>query len=200
MRAWAAVLLAGVMGTACSGGFGATPDVTVTPDIPVTVPPGTGILAIDMAGMWIIEDAVVIETNAPVPNPPFNGTMFELEPTRIASIGGLSVAPGDLIAVIGSPLVSYVNLVEASTVYYGLVVDQRATGGLRIETALAGGAVDANTISVEAYNSTQSATDLIPRYTRSRYMLTRTSGTTPLLHRPEELGFEDLVRRAFGDF
>ena len=200
MRAWAAVLLAGVMGTACSGGFGATPNTTVTPDIPVTVPPGTGILAIDMAGMWGIEDAVVIETNAPVPNPPFNGTMFELEPTRIASIGGLSVAPGDLIAVIGSPLVSYVNLVEASTVYYGLVVDQRATGGLRIETALAGGAVDANTISVEAYNSTQSATDLTPRYTRSRYVLVRTSGTTPLLHRPEELGFEDLVRRAFGGF
>ena len=200
MRAWAAVLLAGVLGTACSRGIGGTPDVTVTPDIPVTVPPGTGILAIDMAGMWVIEDAVVIETNAPVPNPPFNGTMFELETTRIASIGGLSVAPGDLIAVIGSPLVSYVNLVEASTVYYGLVVDQRATGGLRIETALAGGAVDANTISVEAYNSTQSATDLVPRYTRSRYVLVRTSGTTPLLHRPEELGFEDLVRRAFGGF
>ena len=200
MRAWAAVLLAGVLGTACSRGIGGTPDVTVTPDIPVTVPPGTGILAIDMAGMWVIEDAVVIETNAPVPNPPFNGTMFELETTRIASIGGLSVAPGDLIAVIGSPLVSYVNLVEASTVYYGLVVDQRATGGLRIETALAGGAVDANTISVEAYNSTQSATDLVPRYTRSRYVLVRTSGTTPLLHRPEELGFEDLFRRAFGGF
>ena len=156
--------------------------------------------SIDMAGMWVIEDAVVIETNAPVPNPPFNGTMFELETTRIASIGGLSVAPGDLIAVIGSPLVSYVNLVEASTVYYGLVVDQRATGGLRIGTALAGGAVDANTISVEAYNSTQSATDLVPRYTRSRYVLVRTSGTTPLLHRPEELGFEDLIRRAFGGF
>ncbi|MEC8251701.1 MAG: hypothetical protein VX044_00705 [Planctomycetota bacterium] len=200
MRAWATVLLAGVLGTACSRGFGGTPDVTVTPDIPVAVPPGTGILAIDMAGMWVIEDAVIIETNAPVPNPPFNGTMFELETTRIASIGGLSVAPGDLIAVIGSPLVSYVNLIESSTVYYGLVVDQRATGGLRIETALAGGAVDANTISVEAYNSTQSVTDQIPRYTRSRYVLVRTSGTTPLLHRPEELGFEDLFRRAFGGF
>ena len=89
---------------------------------------------------------VIVETNAAVPNPPFNGTVFEFEPTRIASIGGLSVTPGSLIAIIGSPLVSYVNVIDSSTVFYGLVVDQRASGGLRLETALAGGAACCATV------------------------------------------------------
>jgi hypothetical protein len=200
MRAWAAALFVGAIGTSCSRSCGGSTTAAVTPELPVAVPSGTGMVVIDMAGTWVIDDAVIIETNAPVPNPPFNGTLFELEPTRVSSIGGLSVAPGDLIAVIGSPLVSYVNLIDASTVFYGLVIDQRATGGERIETALAGGAVDTNTIAVEAYNSTQSPSDVIPRYTRSRYVLVRTPGTTPLLHRPEDLGFEDLFRRAFGGF
>lgn len=170
----------------------------VTPDLPVGVPTGTGALAIDMAGTWTIQDAVVIETNAAVPDPPFNGTPMVFEPTRIASIGGLSVAPGDLAAVIGSPLVSYVNVIDSSTVFYGLVVDQRATGGPRLETALAGGAVSANTIAVEAFNSVQLPTDTVPRFTRSVYILVRAPGTTPLQHRPEDWTFEDLVRSAFG--
>lgn len=170
----------------------------VTPDLPVGVPTGTGALAIDMAGTWTIQDAVVIETNAAVPDPPFNGTPMVFEPTRIASIGGLSVAPGDLAAVIGAPLVSYVNVIDSSTVFYGLVVDQRATGGPRLETALAGGAVSANTIAVEAFNSVQLPTDTVPRFTRSVYILVRAPGTTPLQHRPEDWTFEDLVRSAFG--
>jgi len=170
----------------------------VTPDLPVGVPTGTGALAIDMAGTWTIQDAVVIETNAAVPDPPFNGTPMVFEPTRIASIGGLSVAPGDLAAVIGSPLVSYVNVIDSSTVFYGLVVDQRATGGPRLETALAGGAVSANTIAVEAFNSVQLPSDTVPRFTRSVYILVRAPGTTPLQHRPEDWTFEDLVRSAFG--
>ncbi len=171
-----------------------------TPELPVGVPVGTGSLAIDMAGTWTIQDAIVVETNAAAPNAPFNGTPRQFEPTRIASIGGLSVAPSDLSALIGSPLVSYVNVIDESTVFYGLVVDQRASGGERLETALAGGAVAANTIAVEAFNSVQSATDPVPLFTRSRYVLVRSPGTTPLQHRPEEWTFGDLARSAFGGF
>ncbi|MGC6489322.1 MAG: hypothetical protein ACON4Z_16870 [Planctomycetota bacterium] len=188
--------------SACGGGGGNGGAQTgaTNPNLPVSVPPGTGALTIDMAGTWTIQDAIVVETNAAVPNPPFNGTPMAFEPTRIASIGGLSVAPGDLAALIGSPLVSYVNVIDSSTVFYGLVVDQRASGGDRLETALAGGAVSANTIAVEAFNSTQSPSDPVPRFTRSRYVLVRSPGTTPLLHRPEDWTFGDLSRSAFGGF
>lgn len=198
MAAWGAIASIALLAAGCSRNC-SNPDVgAVSPDLPVAVPSGTGTLAIDMPGIWTIQDTIIVETNAAVPNPPFNGTVFEFEPTRIASIGGLSVTPGDLIAIIGSPLVSYVNVIDSSTVFYGLVVDQRASGGLRLETALAGGAVDANTIAVEAYNSSQSPSDVVPRFTRSRYVLVRTPGTTPLQHRPEEWTFEDMIEAAFG--
>ena len=38
----------------------------------------------------------------------------------------------------------------------------------------------------------------MPRFTRSRYLLVRTPGTTPLQHRPEEWAFEGMVQAAFG--
>jgi hypothetical protein len=187
-----------LLATGSCGNSGPQTTGAVTPDLPVGVPTGTGALAIDMAGTWTIQDAAVIETNAAFPNPPFNGTPMVFEPTRIASIGGVSVAPADLTALIGSPLVSYVNVIDSSTVFYGLVVDDRATGGPRLETALAGGAVSANTIAVEAFNSIQLPSDPVPHFTRSVYVLVRAPGTTPLQHRPEEWTFEDLARSAFG--
>jgi hypothetical protein len=170
------------------------------PGIPVAVPDGAGGVQIDMAGTWVIAAAEVIETNAPTPNPPFNGTVFQFEPDRIATIGGLSVDPDDLALILGGPLASYVNVIDASRVFYGLTVDNRPTGGSRLESALAGGAISNNAILVEAYNSEQLANQPLPYYTRSRYVLLRVPGTTPLLHRPEDWTAEDLLRNAFGGF
>jgi len=180
---------------ACGGGGGGS----AVPDIPAVVPPGAGITQIDMAGTWEIQNTEVVDTNAPTPTPPVDGTLFQLEPTRIAAIGGLSVDPIVLEQLIGAPLVTYVNQVDASRVFYGVLVDQRSSGGARLETALAGGALDADTILVEAFTSEQSSADPAPVFTRSRYQLVRVSGTTPLLHRPESWAAGDLSRAAFGD-
>ena len=49
------------------------------------------------------------------------------------------------------------------------------------------------------FNSTQAPNEVVPTFTRARYQLVRVAGTTPLLHRPEELDFGDLVSLAFGD-
>jgi len=154
----------------------------------------------DMAGLWSIQDTVIIESNNPVPTPPVDGTIFELDPTRIVTIGGFDVSPGALAQAAGAPLISYINVVDMSSVFYGVVIDERASGGSRFETALAGGAVDADTVVVEALNSSQSAIAAFPSFTRSRYKLVRTSGTMPLQHRPEEWTFEDMARSAFGGF
>ena len=194
-----AVLLVALSSASCSRSCGTADVAGLSPDLPAKMPIGAGEAVIDMAGLWSIQDAVIIETNTATPTPPLNGTLFQLEPTRIAAIGGLSVAPADLAILIGAPLVSYVNVVEGSTVFYGIVVDQRASGGLRVETALAGGSVGPDSISVEAFNSTQAPNEVVPTFTRARYQLVRVAGTTPLLHRPEELDFGDLVSLAFGD-
>ena len=148
----ASLVLLAVLGS-CSSGGGGGGGSPASPDIPAALPEGSGAIAIEMAGTWAIQNATIIETNAAVPVPPVNGTQFVIEPTRVVSIGGLSVDPDDLATILGAPLASYVNQVDASRVFYGLVVDRRSTGGTRAETALAGGALDANTISVEAFTT-----------------------------------------------
>ena len=190
------VALLFVVVSGCGGGGGGGP---AAPDIPASVPPGAGVLQIDMAGSWVIQNAEVLDTNTTSPTPPPNGTLFQLESTRVASIGGLSVEQSALEQFVNAPLESYVNQLDGTNVYFAVVFDQRASGGERIETALAGGAVDANTILVEAFNSAQGASDPVPQFIRSRYNLVRVPGTTPLQHRPESWTAEDLFRAAFGD-
>ena len=151
-----------------------------------------------MAGSWVIQNAEVLEANTTNPTPPPDGTLFQLESTRVASIGGLNVEQSALEQFVNAPLESYINQLDGTNVYYAVISDQRASGGERIETALAGGAVDANTILVESFNSVQGASDLVPHFIRSRYSLVRVPGTTPLQHRPESWTLEDLLRAAFG--
>lgn len=181
----------------CGGGGGG--GGPTAPDIPAAVPPGAGILQIDMAGTWAVQNAQIVETNTANPTPPPTGTLFQLEPTRIASIGGLSVQQPALEQFINAPLDSYVNQLDGTKMYYGVVADQRAAGGERIEIALAGGALDANTILVESFTSAQSTSAPAPQFTRSRYSLVRVPGTTPLGHRPESWTAKDLFQAAFGD-
>ncbi|HEB53413.1 MAG TPA: hypothetical protein ENI87_09185 [bacterium] len=167
---WVTMLAAACNG---SGGGGGETQSPTGPQFPAVVPNGAGNLSITMAGTWTIQDAAVIETNAATPAPPLNGTPFVLDAQRILTIGGLSVAPDDLALFLGAQLVSYVNMTDGRTLFYGVTVDRRPAGGTREEIALAGGAIDADTIAVEAFSSTQSPSQVEPEFVRSRYTLVR---------------------------
>jgi len=192
----------------CSNSGGSTTAVTqpgdpgapADPGLPVSVPDGAGLLAIDMVGTWTIAATEILDTNSPNPEPPIDGTVFQFETDRIATIGGLSVDPFTLQGVLGAPLATYVNMVDGSVVLYHIVVDTRSSGGVRAETALAGGSIGNNVLLVEAYNSVQTSGQVDPLFTRSRYVLLRTTSATPLIHEPEALDIEDLLRRAFGGY
>ena len=176
------------------------PGAPADPGLPVSVPDGAGLLAIDMVGTWTIAATEILDTNSPVPEPPVDGTVFQFETGRIATIGGLSVDPFTLENVLGAPLATYVNMIDGSVVLYHIAVDTRSSGGVRAETALAGGSIGNNVLLVEAYNSVQASGQVEPLFTRSRYVLLRTTSATPLIHEPEELDIDDLLRRAFGGY
>ena len=184
-----------LLAAACSGGGGGSS----SPEISASIPAGAGSAQIDMVGTWSIQDTLIIDSNAPSPNPPIDGTLLQLEPNRIVTIGGFSVDAALLESLVGLPLESYVNQVDASRVFFAVAVDLRPLGGSRQESALAGGAIDNNTILVEAFNSEQSSSDPAPLYTLSRYRLVRVAGTTPLQHQPETWTADDLLRAVFGD-
>ena len=64
MAAWGAIVSIALLVAGCSRNC-SDPDVgAVSPDLPVAVPSGTGILAIDMPGIWTIQDTVIVETGA----------------------------------------------------------------------------------------------------------------------------------------
>jgi hypothetical protein len=183
---------------ACSGGGGG--GGATAPQIAASVPNGAGTVAIVMAGTWQIQNATVIDSNSTQPVPPLNGTTFVIEPGRVVSIGGLPVDAAGLQVLLGAPLDSYVNQVDDRTVFYGLIVDRRSAMQSREEVAVAGGALDADTISVEAYTSTQAPSAAEPIFTLSRYQLVRVAPTTPLHLLPEgaEPAVEDVLHAAFG--
>lgn len=189
-----------VMLCACSGGGGggaAAPEAGP----PASVPDGTGITPIQMTGTWEIQNATVIDSSSTDPAPPLNGTTFRIDGETIVEIGGLSVAPEFLSILLGAPLESYVNEVNGLTLMYQVVVDRREAGGTREEIAVAGGAFDPDSISVEAYSISQSPNDAQPVYTLSRYSLIRQSTTAPV-QLGEELPAGQLdrtVQRLFGN-
>jgi hypothetical protein len=165
------------LAAACSGSSRSAPP---DPQVGASVPTGAGGVVIAMVGTWEIRDAQIVETNNPSPVPPLTGTRVEIGADSITSIGGLGVSRANLEAVLGAALESYVNQQNGRTLFYGLVVDQRATGGLRQQVGVAGGAVDANTIAVEAFESVQPASQAQAVFTRSRYTLARVATTSPL--------------------
>ena len=92
---------------------------------------------------------------------------------RVQTIGLLPVNPDQLTLLLGSPPEYYVNQVDGKTIFYGVIVDRRAANDTRLEIAVAGGALDADTISVEAYSSAQGPNDPEATYVVSRYQLAR---------------------------
>tara|TARA_R110002096_G_scaffold14256_5_gene49711 strand:- start:4529 stop:5146 length:618 start_codon:yes stop_codon:yes gene_type:complete len=184
---------------ACSGGSGG-PSV---PQIAANVPDGAGSVTIAMTGSWEIRNAVVIDSNSANPVPPLNGTTFTIQPDKVVSIGGLPVDPDGLALLLGAPLDSYVNEVSDRTLFYGLVVDRRAAGMTREEVAVAGGSLNADTIAVEAYSSSQSPAAADPVFTLSRYELVRVAPAAPaapveLLAEGEQRTLQALLQEAFG--
>jgi hypothetical protein len=166
-----------VMFGACSSGGGSSEVAEIAPQPSASVPDGTGIVTIQMTGLWQIRNAVVIDSNSANPVAPLNGTTFWIEPGAILEIDGMSVSPDSLSELFGADPDPYVNEVDGLTLMYQVVVDRRATGGTREECALAGGAFDVDSISVEAFSSSQSPTDSQPVYTLVRYTLFRQSTT-----------------------
>jgi hypothetical protein len=128
-----------------------------------------------MVGTWEIRDAAIVETNSGSPSAPLNGTQIVIDPQGVVSVGGLSVARTDLETLLTFPLTLYVNQVNGRTVLYGIGYDRLAAGGVRERVGVAGGAIDDNTISIEAFNGIQSQPQDPEIYTRSRYTLVRVS-------------------------
>ena len=190
-----------VMFGACGGGGGGGGEVAeIVPQPSASVPDGTGIVMIPMTGLWEIRNVVVIDSNSANPVAPLNGTTFWIEPGSILEIAGMSQSRDSLSSLFGAPLESYVNEVDGLTLMFQVVVDRRATGGTREEHAIAGGAFDLDSISVEAFLSSQSPTDSQPVYTLARYTLFRQS-TTDLLELGDELPpsqADQTVQQVFG--
>jgi hypothetical protein len=164
---------------ACSGGGGGGGGAG--PQIPAGVPAGSGAVAIQMVGTWQLGNVSVVETNSMlVPTP--DGTPFVIGPTALLSIGGLSVAQADLEVLLGVALDAYVNQLDGRTLLYGVLVDQRASGGVRDQVAVAAGSIDDNTIAVEGFISTQGVNDAEAQFVRWRGLLGRVS---PAIFVPE---------------
>lgn len=176
-------VIATIFGACSNSGSGSNSNSD--PQIGATVPNGSGDIPITMPGNWQIQNAEVIETNSATPAPPINGSVFVVDIDRLVSISGLLVDPESLSNLLGSPLDSYVNLVTDSTIFYGVIVDRRSQGESREEVALAGGSLDADTIMVEAYISSQEPGDSEATYTLSQYQLGRIGSSTPLGLLPE---------------
>lgn len=167
-------MAAGCLVTACGGGGGGGPQV------PAVVPNGSGNVTIQMAGTWEIHNSTVVDTNDPTAAAPANGTPIVIGTQGLVSLGGLSVAQGDLEALLGFPLDVYVNQADGRKVLYAIGFDRRAQGGIRQQVGLAAGSVDDNTMAVEQFVSNQTATQQSEVYTRSRYTLTRVSSQLTL--------------------
>lgn len=162
---------------ACSGGGGGgtpPPEQNTGPQLPAAVPTGTGAIEIDMAGTWTVQGATVVESNNSAQSPPPDGLTFVLQGDRVTSIAGLEVSPAVLTILLG-PLTLYINQADGKTLFYAVTVDTRSTGGTLETTALAGGSVDDNTISIESAVSSQAVSETEPRFTRSRYLLRRST-------------------------
>lgn len=167
------LLLVLIASPGCGGGGGGS-SAPVSP-VPANVPQGSGRQAIQMQGTWQLGGVSVVDANTATLTPPGDGTPIAIGATGIVSIGGLSVDRTNLEALLGRPLEAYVNEVNGRTVFYGIVDDTRAIGLTREQGAIAGGSVDANTIAVEGFLSSQAANSADIAFVRWRGTLTRVS-------------------------
>ncbi|MFK7740801.1 MAG: hypothetical protein AB8H80_10800 [Planctomycetota bacterium] len=161
---------------ACSGSSGSS-----DPQIPASVPAGAGNVAIDMSGTWEIRDATIVESNFVGAEPPLNNTPFLLNPDEVVSVANILVTPATLELLAGAPLEFYVNTVTDRRFFYAWASDRRPNGENRFELAVAGGAIDADTILVEQFESILEQGQVEPFFERSQYRLVRVAGAPAML-------------------
>ena len=186
---------------ACGGGGGGGE----TSPVSAVVPAGSGARSIQMIGTWEIRNVIVVESGGASPLTPLNGTQVVISGDGIVSIGGFSTKQVDLETLLGAPLDTYVNQQDGRRLFYGLTLDQRATGFTREVVGLAGGSIDDATIAVEQFNSSTNATG-VESFVRARYSLARIA---PSILIPEDAvapadgvpkpTMEQLLQQRFGD-
>lgn len=147
------------------------------PSVPASVPPGTGRIEIQMTGVWEIRNVTVVDASSTSVAPPLANTQIVFENGAIRSIGGFVVSRPDLEAFLGFPLDFYTNAANGRTVLYGLGYNRLAIGGAREVAGLAGGSVDADTISVESFSSLQLDPASDESFVRARYSLVRVASS-----------------------
>lgn len=160
-----------LLSVACSNSKG--------PVVPAKVPAGTGTQQIQMNGRWLIQNVTVVEASSASVAPPLANTEIVIENGAVMSIGGFTVARTQLEAFLGFPLDFYINAANGLTVLYGLGYDRLSQSGSREQVGLAGGSVDADTISVESFSSVRPNSQSDEMFIRSRYTLARV--TAPVL-------------------
>lgn len=153
---------------ACGGGGGGGE----TSPVSAVVPAGSGARSIQMIGTWEIRNVTVVDSGGPSPLTPLNGTQVVISGDGVVSIGGFSTKRSDLETLLGAPLDTYVNQQDGRRLFYGLTLDQRATGFTREVVGVAGGSIDDATIAVEQFNSSTNAAG-VESFVRARYTLAR---------------------------
>jgi hypothetical protein len=187
---------------ACGGGGGGG---GATSPVSAVVPAGSGARAIQMIGTWEIRNVIVVESGGASPLTPLNGTQVVISGDGIVSIGGFSTKQADLETLLGAPLDTYVNQQDGRRLFYGLTLDQRATGFTREVVGLAGGSIDDATIAVEQFNSSTNAAG-VESFVRARYTLARIApsilipadAVAPADGEPKPT-MEQLLQQRFGD-
>lgn len=189
-----ALLLAAV---ACGGGGGGAPTGMAQP------PAGSGTLAIDMTGTWVISNARIIETNDATALPPVDGTPIALSASGVDRINHASVSLSALESDCACALDYYINQCDGRTFVFGFRLTSPAGDGF-LEVGLGGGVMDATTIATEAYLCVKLSAAHPELFVRSRYELVRTSplvvleSTAPTLSESREVRVRDRLLRAFG--
>lgn len=186
---------------ACGGGGGGGE----TSPVSAVVPAGSGARSIQMIGTWEIRNVTVVESGGPSPLTPLNGTQVVISGDGVVSIGGFSTKRSDLETLLGAPLDTYVNQQDGRRLFYGLTLDQRATGFTREVVGVAGGSIDDATIAVEQFNSSTNAAG-VESFVRARYTLARIA---PSILIPEDAvapadgetkpTLQQLLQQRFGD-
>ena len=112
MRFLAALFASLTVLTSCGGGGDG-------PTVSARLPNGSGQVTINMAGNWVVSNARIVETTAPNPTPPVNGTIAGLTSNGILSVDGVLLSRTAIEQALGVPLNWYVNTADGRTLLFG---------------------------------------------------------------------------------
>jgi hypothetical protein len=157
------------------------------PSVAANVPQGSGQTPINMAGDWVVQGVTLVETNAPNPTLPIEGTVVRLGNDGILTIDGVAMARGLMEQRLGIPFTWYINTADRRTLLFGFHADVPQTGTM-LEAGVAGGSMSGNRIEVESYAAQRLRAQDPLLYLRSRYHLLRVQGSPAVLEEPPDTG------------